>query len=240
MEITPQPSPQPLPNPPGTVRKQVPIILMLLSIVTFMLLLTTAYLGYRNTQLAKQIAGLSNALPTPTPTMQAKGEVPPSIFRQCGALNAETPFTIDYPADWLYSESTTEDHTTYTFTGDTEFLEITCGTGFGGACDPQNQRFVTVGDKKIRACYTNGEWNQIYLMSPDSTNGVHIRSNIADLSRLSQILSTFSFVNQQTTFVCPENGWVDCEPGPDDKPECSEEAMSWYKANCPNFQGGAL
>ncbi len=43
-----------------------------------------------------------------------------------------------------------------------------------------------------------------------------------------------------TTFSCPDNGWVDCMPGPDIKPECSTEAMMWYKNNCPNFQGAAL
>jgi hypothetical protein len=41
-------------------------------------------------------------------------------------------------------------------------------------------------------------------------------------------------------YTCPQSGWVDCMPGPDKRPECSAEAMSWYKTNCPNFQGGAL
>ncbi len=60
-----------------------------------------------------------------------------------------------------------------------------------------------------------------------------------------QILSTFKFLDQPTTtptakYSCPASGWVDCMPGPDSKPECSTEAMTWYKANCPNFKGGAL
>jgi hypothetical protein len=42
------------------------------------------------------------------------------------------------------------------------------------------------------------------------------------------------------SYTCPANGWVDCMPGPDAKPECSTEAIKWYKANCPNFQGAAL
>ncbi len=41
-------------------------------------------------------------------------------------------------------------------------------------------------------------------------------------------------------FTCPSGEWVNCMPGPDAKPECSTEAMAWYKANCPNFKGGAL
>lgn len=42
------------------------------------------------------------------------------------------------------------------------------------------------------------------------------------------------------TYTCPVNGWVDCMPGPDAKPQCSSDAMAWYKANCPDFKGGAL
>lgn len=43
------------------------------------------------------------------------------------------------------------------------------------------------------------------------------------------------------SYTCPSNGWVDCMPGPGPiKKECTPTAMDWYKANCPNFQGGAL
>ena len=54
-----------------------------------------------------------------------------------------------------------------------------------------------------------------------------------------QILSTFKFTDT-TSYTCPANGWVDCMPGPQPRPECSAEAMAWYKANCPNFKGSAL
>ena len=62
------------------------------------------------------------------------------------------------------------------------------------------------------------------------------------LQLVDQILSTFKFLDDTKTnsYTCPANGWVDCMPGPNAKPECSTSAMSWYKANCPNFQGGAL
>ncbi len=41
-------------------------------------------------------------------------------------------------------------------------------------------------------------------------------------------------------YTCPSNGWADCMPGPDkDNRACSPEAMTWYKTNCANFQGGA-
>lgn len=41
-------------------------------------------------------------------------------------------------------------------------------------------------------------------------------------------------------YTCPESGYADCIPTVGQaKPECSVEAMNWYKANCPNFKGGA-
>lgn len=44
------------------------------------------------------------------------------------------------------------------------------------------------------------------------------------------------------TYTCPSSGYVDCMPVMDDakKKACAPEALTWYKANCPNFQGGAF
>jgi hypothetical protein len=76
----------------------------------------------------------------------------------------------------------------------------------------------------------------------------------------SQILSTFRFIDPSeasakgdkfldqptispsSSYTCPASGWVDCMPILDEakKKACSPEAMTWYKANCPNFQGGAM
>jgi hypothetical protein len=59
-----------------------------------------------------------------------------------------------------------------------------------------------------------------------------------------QILSTFKFTEATTSakYSCPVSGYVDCMPVLDEakKITCSAEAMAWYKASCPNFQGGAL
>jgi len=63
-----------------------------------------------------------------------------------------------------------------------------------------------------------------------------------------QILSTFKFVEatpsatpSTTGYTCPANGYVDCMPvlTLEKQAACSAEAMAWYKANCPNFKGGA-
>lgn len=42
-------------------------------------------------------------------------------------------------------------------------------------------------------------------------------------------------------FRCPDRAWVDCMPGPDTgvRFECTDEFLSWAKANCPNFTGAA-
>lgn len=63
---------------------------------------------------------------------------------------------------------------------------------------------------------------------------------------MDQILSTFKFfvspsATPITTYICPPNGYIDCMPVLDATKQkaCSAEAMAWYKANCPNFKGGA-
>jgi hypothetical protein len=43
-------------------------------------------------------------------------------------------------------------------------------------------------------------------------------------------------------YTCPASGYVDCMPVLTEakKKACAPEAMTWYKANCPTFKGGAL
>lgn len=64
----------------------------------------------------------------------------------------------------------------------------------------------------------------------------------AQLQIFDQILSTLKLttITPSAGYSCPANGWVDCLPGTTSKPECSAQAMAWYKANCANFQGAAL
>lgn len=43
-----------------------------------------------------------------------------------------------------------------------------------------------------------------------------------------------------TKYVCPENEYVDCMPGPGTvKPECRPEYLQWAQKNCSNFKGAA-
>ncbi len=62
---------------------------------------------------------------------------------------------------------------------------------------------------------------------------------------IDQVLSTFKFTNdldQNSLYTCPQNGWQDCMPilSEEGQKACSDEAMDWYKSNCPDFQGAAL
>jgi len=58
-----------------------------------------------------------------------------------------------------------------------------------------------------------------------------------------QILSTFKFTeSDNSSYTCPENGWQNCMPilSEESQKACSDEAMDWYKSNCPDFKGAAL
>ena len=42
-------------------------------------------------------------------------------------------------------------------------------------------------------------------------------------------------------FICPSTGWASCMPilTPEAAKNCSNKAITWFKKNCPNFQGVA-
>lgn len=109
---------------------------------------------------------------------------------------------------------------------------------------------ITVNGIKgiTHSCRGLGEYKYILFPAP-KTNGYYfeIRTfyegpNKTNYQKtVNQILSSFKLLDQSTTtYLCPANGWVGCMPGQEAKPECSTEAMSWYKTNCPNFKGAAL
>ena len=50
-----------------------------------------------------------------------------------------------------------------------------------------------------------------------------------------------SKTSEKTSYSCPASEWVDCMPGPDSQnPQCTNDFLTWAKANCPNFKGAAL
>jgi len=80
-------------------------------------------------------------------------------------------------------------------------------------------------------------WDDIYV---EGKTGDMLHIEIGYFPENYQILSTFRFLDEnQTTYTCPSNGWINCMPilTPQGQEACTPEAVSWYKANCPNFQG---
>jgi len=71
-----------------------------------------------------------------------------------------------------------------------------------------------------------------------------IITNPGDEVLFDQILSTFKFSNtsSDSTFTCPANGWQSCMPvlSEEGQRACSQDAIAWYKKNCPDYQGVAL
>jgi hypothetical protein len=89
--------------------------------------------------------------------------------------------------------------------------------------------------------------NKYYLIGFQSGLGNILEKPAQAQIFFNQILSTFKFIGQPivtpaASYTCPPSGYVDCMPilTPEKQAACSGAAMAWYKANCPNFKGGAL
>lgn len=102
-----------------------------------------------------------------------------------------------------------------------------------------------------------GDLNNIYIRGPEGTGYYRIHVTYAgpvpDISGVClgakeseyrQVLSTlkFSASGNPANYTCPAAEWVDCMPGPDTglRLECTEEYLTWARANCPGFKGAAL
>ncbi len=61
------------------------------------------------------------------------------------------------------------------------------------------------------------------------------------IDTMDRMLASFT-ITSPPAYSCPKTEWVDCMPGPDkpQKTECTNEFLTWAKANCPGFQGAAL
>ena len=70
---------------------------------------------------------------------------------------------------------------------------------------------------------------------------------VKKLSKLTPSPTPTTNPNQtQSSYQCPANGWINCMPqiiGPGQKDtrdySCTQEAIAWYDANCPNFEGAS-
>ena len=115
----------------------------------------------------------------------------------CGSMQPKTKFSIELPDGWSFKkiqgdEINSKVSQQYRISDTTRYVDITCGTGFGGICDTATT-FLNVGSKKVDACVNpKGGIGQAYLTSPNG-NTFSFDSNLMDRNLLDQILSTFKF-----------------------------------------------
>ncbi len=116
---------------------------------------------------------------------------------------------------------------TFKFTGDTATAP--------SECIPRNEGYSEICREKQSksACLELDQYNA-------KTKKLNNPDGISDCEWKAPVTNGPS--SYTATYTCPANGWQDCMPilSEEGKRACSEEAMTWYKANCPDFQGAAL
>jgi hypothetical protein len=117
----------------------------------------------------------------------------------CGAMEPKTKFSIELPDGWSVKkiqgdEISSKVSQQYRISNANNYIDIICGTGFGGICDT-SATYLNVGNKKIDACINpKGGIDQAFMASSDG-NTFSFDSNFTDRNILDQILSTFKFTN---------------------------------------------
>ena len=252
---------------PAPHKNFVPQLLALLSVLLFNL---TAYLFYQNLQLQKQITRLTNQAkdvglaPEPIPTefqtanwktytntqYNFSFKYPPSWI---SSSESPRPGNVHDPVQ----EQSFEVYLVSDFNTYDEWVD---GRRQSEVQKPQALQIGGLSAVKIVGKGTRQDGTDFYIIDivikyNDKVFNLggdlrsHDQERINKFSELNnQILSTFKFLDQSTdtptstSYTCPSSGYVDCMPDPNAgvRFECTPEAFTWYKANCPNFQGGAL
>lgn len=278
------------PQPPP---KSFPLLSLTLGFLVVLFLSSTVFLAYQNMKLTRQIVQLQKPIPSPTPTVSSDPTVNWKTY-----TNNEQDFSMKYPNTWLEPVKTPES-TRVDYKFNPGGLDITIGFYYDQTLQRQKtydeevaaQEKNAAGKKNIvignitKTIYINtigaSTIEETVLFKGKGQNIIWISMIFpptTDPSIFDQILSTFTFTNNQsdgqpcggtanqqcpagyscqstamfpntggtcvkdTTYQCPPNGYVDCTPQPNMgvKYECTPEAFTWFKANCPNFKGGAL
>lgn len=228
-----------------------PILLM--SVLIVLLLGTSAFLYYQNTNLQKQISALQGsplASSTPNPTTNWKTYI-----------NQDLGFSFKYPDDIFSHEDVSEKYMLSwankaidgleDIDNDTIWMNLYIYTKFDAnelskyTADNWTISYLplkgALAEHSFTASYLSGKVVYVLSMNSKTDETLSKYGNI-----FSQILSTFKFLDESgklndSKYACPANGWVNCMPGPDmPREECSQDAMDWYEENCPDFQGSAV
>lgn len=250
--LSPDPAPSPSESDPTVVPNVAPvpkkspillfIVLVLLSIVS--VLAIYLFLQVRTLTLEK-----TSPAPTPTPLPIPIASADPTASWKT-YTNEEYNFSFKYPQSFNYL---TEDED---FT-DGDFKGVVIVQNFPRSKTPNYSENATfqmliyvkrdIGDTANQESLASHGGNGAYINKVK--NGYVYRINFTlnktdNVNLPDQILSTLQFTNaaSDTEFTCPANGWQSCMPilSEEGKRACSKEAMDWYEANCPDFQGAAL
>jgi hypothetical protein len=240
------------------------LAILTLGFVVFLLLLAaTSYLYWQNQQL-KKLAIIPQpypieARPTSTPTID-----PTASWQTFTGAN----FTIKYPTEYKVEERAKGFYMiTATNEAVTQAGIIIDSRPSNFYTDELSA--INHVQKSLTNAQTSklGKWTIIsgnskqsmnqglkFIKAVNSIDSIVVLAETRDLEPynqvFSQILSTFKFTDGTNTnpsptsilpFTCPENGWVDCMPkvGDEEQRQCTTEAIKWFEANCPNFQGVA-
>jgi hypothetical protein len=264
--ISPITSPTPPVIPPKTPNYLIPILGIVLFIslaITAFLIYQNSQVQKRLDQF------ISENQPTPSPTTEAitPSETPPTPTNPSDwetYIDSIAKFSIQYPKLWtmnVVSKTIIQQDIVIgqiKLIGAEGTIELSFGDGFGGSmcADPEGFNGILVikntADTQVNLCQINENNKTRLIGSCADCGGIkinrtsyvfHIKytsGNSDNNPTIDQILSTFKFLIQNT-YTCPINGWVSCMPILTDeaKKACTPEAIDWYKANCPNFQGVA-
>jgi hypothetical protein len=199
----------------------------ILAIAIFVLLAlgVVAFLYYQNQQLKSMLASYqTQAIPaavTPSPTPNPEM---PIVSTPSANMKIVSPLKVTgiVPAGWMFEGI------------------------FPIKLVDANQKLIIQGQAKetVAGSWQSGnpvDFTATLTFKTSSASGFLILQNdnpsgIPANSKTFQVPVVFQ---SATGYTCPVGGFVDCMPATSVKPECSTDAMNWYKANCPGFKGVA-
>lgn len=141
------------------------------------------------------------AYPTPTPRLVSvlTGSV---TFEMCGLQLDRLPFQVALPPGWQEIAITDRDwFSNYHFTGPEGYINVGCGDGLGGGCNPENRSQVEIDGQQITNCMgKNGNkvWLGATFLHPepslDSSPGFSFTAEVTDETLLRTFLRSFKLL----------------------------------------------
>ncbi len=245
--------------PPVAPHKKFPILSVIILIVLSVTSVFSIYLLIQVRQLS-----MSQPLPSPSPSPVASAD-PKANWQQY--TNSLYGISLRYPPDLTINtvndpanprshnllSLTTEDNSKYLSLQDFKLIiHKNQSISQLRSKTMQSYSFNDINGLKDEYAYNIGDSNSprmysLRILANKDKDVYEFNANFSnppsqvDKTTINQIISTFKFTTSKNSFTCPKSGYADCMPSLDGtKPSCTKEALDWYKANCPDFQGAAL